>query len=126
MSKRILIKLSGEILAGNDKKGIDFEKFNADKVEITDTTVTITLPKTEIFETNILEDKLVLIDEKKSIFNPESKEDVQKALVDAKADLDIHLDAKTLLAKATKEAQTFIEAFLRLYIGEREIIFRYE
>ncbi len=108
------------------RAGIDFEKFNQDKVIVSDTTVTITLPKVEIFETNIKEDALVTIDEKKSLFNPESKEDLQKALLDAKADLDLNLDAKTLMAKATEEAKQFIEKFIRPYIGDRELIIKFE
>ena len=108
------------------RAGVDFEKFDAEKVVITDKTVTITLPKVEIFETNIHEDKLQLIDEKSSIFNPESKEDLQNALIQAKADLNMKLDAKALLAKATEEAKAFIEVFLRPYIGERELKIKFE
>ena len=93
---------------------------------ITDKTVTITLPKVEIFETNIHEDKLQLIDEKSSIFNPESKEDLQNALIQAKADLNMKLDSKALLAKATEEAKAFIEVFLRPYICERELKIKFE
>ena len=108
------------------RAGVDFKKFNEEKIVVTDTTVTITLPKVEIFEANIHEDKLQLIDDKSSIFNPEEKEDVQKALIEAKADLNIKMDAKALLAKATEEAKAFIEAFLRPYIGERELNIKFE
>ena len=103
------------------RAGIDFEKFNPENVTVSETTVTISLPKAEIFETNIKEDSLVTIDEKKSIFNPESKDDLQKALVDAKTDLEQNLDEKELLAKATQEAKIFIEKFIRPYIGDREL-----
>ena len=92
------------------RAGVDFKKFNEEKLVITDTTVTVTLPKVEIFESNIHEDKLQLIDEKSSIFNPESKDDLQKALIEAKADLDRNLDAKALLSKATTEAVLKITA----------------
>jgi len=108
------------------RAGIDFEKFNQDNVIVSDTTITITLPKVEIFETNIKEDALVTVDEKKSIFNPESKEDLQKALLDAKADLDLNLDAKTLIAKATEEAKKFIEKFIRPYIGDRVLDIKFQ
>lgn len=108
------------------RAGIDFDKFNEEKIAITDTTVSITLPKVEIFETNIHEDKLQMIDEKKSIFNPETKEDVQKALIEAKADLDMNLDTKALLTKATEEAKAFIEIFLRPYIGERKLDIKFQ
>ena len=64
--------------------------------------------------------------EKKSIFNPESKDDLQKALVDAKADLDMNLDEKELLTKATQEAKIFIEKFLRPYIGDRELDIKFQ
>ena len=93
---------------------------------VTDTTITVTLPHVEIFEINIKEDELVTIDEKKSIFNPESKDDLQKALVDAKADLDMNLDEKELLTKATREAKIFIEKFLRPYIGDRELDIKFQ
>lgn len=108
------------------RAGVDFEKFNEEKIIVTDTTVTVTLPKVEIFESNIHEDKLQVVDEKRSIFNPESKEDLQKALVDAKADLELNLDAKSLLSKATEEVKVFIEIFLRPYIGERELNIKFE
>ena len=108
------------------RAGIDFDKFNEEKIAITDTTVSITLPKVEIFEINIHEDKLQMIDEKKSIFNPETKEDVQKALIEAKADLDMNLDTKALLTKATEEAKAFIEIFLRPYIGERKLDIKFQ
>ena len=108
------------------RAGIDFDKFNEEKIAITDTTVSIALPKVEIFEINIHEDKLQMIDEKKSIFNPETKEDVQKALIEAKADLDMNLDTKALLTKATEEAKAFIEIFLRPYIGERKLDIKFQ
>ena len=108
------------------RAGIDFEKFNSENVTVTDTTITVTLPHVEIFDINIKEDELVTIDEKKSIFNPESKDDLQKALVDAKADLDMNLDEKELLTKATQEAKIFIEKFLRPYIGDRELDIKFQ
>ncbi len=108
------------------RAGIDFKKFKPENVVITDTTVTVSLPKIEILETNIIEDKIVLIDEKKSIFNPESKEDLQMALKDAKSDLDLNLDAKALMKKATEEAKKFIEKFIRPYIGDRTLEIKFQ
>ncbi len=108
------------------RAGVDFEKLNSENIIITDSTVTITLPKVEIFESNIIEDKLVLIDEKKSIFNPESKEDLQNALIEAKADLDLNLDAKALMVKATEEVKAFLTVFLRPYIGDRTLEIKFQ
>ena len=90
----------------------------AEKFELPVESVTI--------ETNIIEDKLVLIDEKKSIFNPESKEDLQKALIDAKADLELNLDAKALMTKATEEVKAFITMFLHPYIGDRTLDIKFQ
>jgi hypothetical protein len=106
--------------------GMKRTDFVRENVTVTDTTITVTLPHVEIFEINIKEDELVTIDEKKSIFNPESKDDLQKALVDAKADLDMNLDEKELLTKATQEAKIFIEKFLRPYIGDRELDIKFQ
>lgn len=108
------------------RAGVDFKKFKQENIVITDTSVTITLPKVEIFESNIKEDQLTLIDEKKSIFNPPAKEDLQQALIEAKADLDMNLDAKALMSKATKEVENFIEKFIRPYIGDRTLEIKYQ
>lgn len=108
------------------RAGVDFAKFDPENIVISDTAVTITLPKAEIFEINVIEDALVTIDEKKSIFNPESKEDLQKALIDAKTDLNMNLDEREILSKATNEAEAFIKAFLRPYIGDRTLEIKYQ
>ncbi len=108
------------------KAGIDFEKFNSDNITVNDTSVTIILPKVEIFEPNIKEDKIVFVDDKKAMFNSESKEDATEAIKAAKENLDLNLDAKTLMAKATEEAKQFIEKFIRPYIGDRELVIKFD
>ena len=108
------------------RAGVDFEKFQAENVTYTDTAVTVTLPMAEILEVNIMEDRLVIVDEKKSVFNPESKEDLQLALAEARADLDMNLDEREILAKARKEVKTFIGKFIRPYIGDRTLEIKFQ
>ena len=108
------------------RAGIDFDKFDPNGVTVTEQTIIITLPKIEIFEINIKEDEIVFIDEKKAMFNPESKEDVTEAIQEAKIDLNLNLDAKALMFKATKEAEVFIELFLRPYLDERTLEIKYQ
>ncbi len=107
------------------RAGIDFEKYK-DEVIITEDTVTITVPKIEIFEPDIHENSIKFIDEKKAIFNPSSKEDALNAIQAARADLDMNLDAKALMSKATEEAKKIITLFLQPYIGDRTLEIKYQ
>ncbi|MBO5648574.1 MAG: hypothetical protein J6S76_01510 [Clostridia bacterium] len=48
------------------------------------------------------------------------------ALQEARRHLDENLDSKALEEKAAAEVESFIEAFLRPYLGERILEIRYE
>ena len=108
------------------RAGIDFDKFNPNGVTVTDEKITVTLPKIEIFEINIKEDKIVFVDDKKAMFNPESKEDVMEAIQEAKNDLNLNLDAKALMLIAAQEADIFVELFLRPYLDGRTLEIKYQ
>lgn len=103
------------------KAGLDFEKIGDESIVVTDETVTVILPKIEIFEPDILEDSIIFVDEKKAMFNPDSKEDALAAIQEAKKDLNLNLDARSLMKKAAIEAETFIEVFLRPLIANRTL-----
>ena len=58
--------------------------------------------------------------------NPSTKDDALLALQEARRHLDENLDSKALEEKAAAEVESFIEAFLRPYLGERILEIRYE
>ena len=47
-------------------------------------------------------------------------------MTEARADLDMNLDEREILAKARKEVKTFIGKFIRPYIGDRTLEIKFQ
>ncbi len=105
------------------KAGIDMSKV---KVNVTESSVEIYLPKVEIQDINIKPDSIVFYDSKAALFNWSKKEDVIDAMKVAKKDVTQKGGMETLKAKAKDRAKTLIIKLFEKTIGDRELIVDYK
>ncbi|NMB06880.1 MAG: DUF4230 domain-containing protein [Tissierellia bacterium] len=117
-SKSFLIKYSGYIKAGVD--------LNSVETEIIDTkTVKITLDKPKVFDNVIIEEDVYIYDEKSSVFNKLSFEDLYDVLIDEKEKTEKEIVDKGLLNDAEKNTKEILDSLLKSMGFENiEIIFR--
>lgn len=117
-SKSFLIKYSGYIKAGVD--------LNSVETEIIDTkTVKITLDKPKVFDNVIIEEDVYIYDEKSSVFNKLSFEDLYDVLIDEKEKTEKEILDKGLLNDAEKNTKEILDSLLKSMGFENiEIIFR--
>lgn len=88
------------------KAGIDLSKA---KVDVTGTTITVTVPKAKVQDIVIDSDSLEFYDEKLALFNWTNREDTKEAMKYAKEDAESKVDQTELLKEATSQARTLIE-----------------
>lgn len=97
------------------KSGVDL---SAAKVECTETTVSITLPRAAILSHTIDEESLKVFDEKTSIFNPFTVEDYNGFQRDQKAVMEQKALANGLLSRAEEQAEEAVTQLIRPLLGE--------
>lgn len=105
------------------KAGIDLSKVES---EITDSQVTIRIPKIEILDISVDESSIQFYDEKFALFNWEKKEDLLETLESAKLDVQEHGDMDTLKANAKKQIQVLMEGLFKDCIGERVLVVEFK
>ena len=88
------------------KAGIDLSKA---KVDVSGTTITVTVPKAKVQDIVIDSDSLEFYDEKLALFNWTNREDTKEAMKYAKEDAESKVDQTELLKEATSQARTLIE-----------------
>ena len=117
-NKSFLIKYDGYIKAGVD--------LNAVETEVIDTkTVKMTLDKPEIFDNVIMEDEVYIYDERDSVFNKLSFEDLYEVLVDEKQKMEKEVIKKGLLNDAEKNTKEVLISLLKSMGFEKiEIVFK--
>jgi len=117
-NKSFLIKYDGYIKAGVD--------LNTVETEVIDTkTVKMTLDKPEIFDNVIMEDEVYIYDERDSVFNKLSFEDLYEVLVDEKQKMEKEVIKKGLLNDAEKNTKEVLISLLKSMGFEKiEIVFK--
>ena len=108
------------IYEANIRAGIDLSKA---VVKLTDNTVRITLPETEIQSIEVDTKTLRFYDEHLALFNWSNKEDIQTAIAAARNDAEEHANLEKLKTQARKQAENVIYKLIQPAVGEgREII----
>lgn len=106
--------------------GVDFEKIDL-IVNETDDKITINLkmPAAEIKYSELDLNSFKILDEEKSIFNPITVEEVKNSFSAIKTNEENKAKEKGLLEKATANAETVIENFLKSSVGNKpcDIVF---
>ena len=103
--KRFLIKYNGYIKAGVDLKAIEVNLKDKETIEVT-------LPKPVIFDNVINEDDIYIYDEKDTIFNNLSLNDLYDVLKEEKQKTETEVIDKGLLNEAQKNANEILLTFL--------------
>lgn len=117
-SKSFLIKYDGYIKAGVDLKTAE--------VEVMDTkNVKIMLDKPKVFDNVIMEEEVYIYDERDSVFNKLSFDDLYDVLVEEKQKTEKEIVDKGFLNDAENNTKEMLDSFLRSMGFENiEIIFR--
>ncbi|NMA58941.1 DUF4230 domain-containing protein [Clostridium cochlearium] len=117
-SKSFLIKYDGYIKAGVD--------LNTVETEITDTkSIKMTLDKPKVFDNVIIEEEVYVYDEKDSIFNKLSFENLYEVLIEEKQKMEKEVVEKGLLNDAEKNTKEMLISLLKSMGFEKiEIVFR--
>jgi hypothetical protein len=111
--KSFLIKYSGYVKAGVDLKDID--------ILINEKTVTITLKKAKIFDHAINNEDLLVYDEKSSMFNKLSIQDMIYELSNEKGKVEVDLLKTGFLDEANTNAKLLLQGIL-LDMGFQNVI----
>lgn len=113
-SKEFIVSYEGLINAG-----IDLDKM---KVDVSDKSIEIKIPPTEILSHEIYEDSLKVYDERESIFNRIDIEDYNNFSKDQKTEVEKRAIKKGLLKEADEESKKAIQEIL----GADTILSKYD
>ncbi len=117
-NKSFIIKYSGYIKAGVDLNGIETQVIDPK-------TVKITLDKPKIFDNVIVEEDVYVYDERDSVFNKLTFDDLYDVLVEEKKNMEKEVIKKGLLKDAEKNTKELIISLLEsMGFEEIEITFR--
>ena len=94
------------------------------KAEVTDTAVTVTLPRMEVLTSHIDESSIQFYDITTMVFAKKDKEDVVVAMQKALEDVNKHADIEGLKSDARQQLVSLLTGLLDEFIGDRELIFK--
>ena len=97
------------------KAGVDLTRA---EVRISGTTVAVTLPKAEILSHEIDSDSVEIFDERTSIFNPFTVEDMTAFQADQKREMEARALGRGLLDQAAEKARDSVRALLSAALPE--------
>lgn len=106
-----------EVTAGIEMSEVD--------VEVKRSEVIITVPKTKITNISIDEDSIKFYDKKFALFKGDSKEDVIKAMQQAKTDVEENGNVEELLTQAEKQTDVILKSLFEDSIGDRELVIKH-
>ena len=104
--KSFLLTYAGKLTAGVSMEDA--------KVNVSNSTITVTLPEVEILSNVIDEESIEVYDEKKNIFNPISIEDYTAFATQQKAAVEEEAIENGLLSEAATKTQSAIQKFLNM------------
>lgn len=106
-----------EVTAGIEMSEVD--------VEVKRSEVIITVPKTKITNISIDEDSIKFYDKKFALFKGDSKEDVIKAMQQAKTDVEENGNVEELLTQAEEQTDVILKSLFEDSIGDRELVIKH-
>lgn len=95
-------------------------------INITDSTVELTLPEVEVFSIAVDSDSIQFYDEKSALFNWTDKEDVVKAVKKAEEDVESKADIEGLVKEAKEQNESLLKGLFEGAIGDRQLIINYK
>lgn len=108
------------IYSANLRAGIDL---NEAKVDVSPTTVTVTLPETVIQSIEVDTSSLRFYDERLAIFNWQNKEDIAAAIAAAREDAEKNVNIEKLKIQARKQAETVVYKLIEPAIdGSKKLV----
>ena len=110
-STEFLAMYDGYITAGIDLKEVKFDVDEAAK------TITVTMPKSKIFDHNIPQETINVLEVKNNLFNSVSFNDYNRFISGEKEVMAETAIGKGLLEEADKEARSVLDAFLKTIPG---------
>lgn len=106
---------------GTISAGVNFENINLKTEEIENKIViTVFMPQAEIHSSELDLDSFKMLDEERNIFNPITVEEVKSSFNNIKDYEEKKAKENGLLKKASSNAKTLIENFLKSSIKDRE------
>ena len=108
------------------KAGIQMDEV---KEKITDKEVIVTIPHAKVLgKPQVDPDSIKFMDEKRAIFNWQTKEDAKKAISLAEKDIENNddIDTSSLLEKADDHAKELIHKILDGSVGGRKVVVRFK
>ena len=110
------------IYQANIRAGIDLSKAD---VSVSPSTVTITLPETEVQSIEVDTSTLRFYDERLALFNWSNKEDISAAIAAARLDAEEHANLDKLKMQARQQAESVIYKLIRPAVDEsRDVVIR--
>lgn len=103
-TKKFILTYDGQIKAGVD--------LSQARIDVSEASVTVTLPAPRILSHEIDENSMEVFDEKTSIFNPFTVEDFSSFQADQKAEMERKAVEKGLLEQAAEKAAASVEGLL--------------
>ena len=107
-TKSFILSYDGEIKAGIDLSSVE--------VEVADTVITVMLPAASITSHEVNMDSMILYDEKNSVFNGLSAEDVTGFIGEQKKLMEEKAMNNGLLTRAQENVEKTLKALLRSFI----------
>ena len=101
----------GYITAGIDLKEVKFDVNEAAK------TITVSMPKSKIFDHNIPQETINVVEVKNNLFNSVSFDDYNRFISGEKEVMEETAIGKGILEEADKEARQVLDAFLKTIPG---------
>lgn len=111
-TKSFILSYDGEIKAGIDLSAVE--------VDITDSVITVTIPAAKIMSHDVDMDSVVLYDEKNSIFNGLSAEDVTGFIGEQKTMMEEKAMNNRLLERAQSSAEQVLKTLLKNFVDTNE------
>lgn len=103
------------------RAGVQLQEITA---EVTDTAVTVTLPRMEVLTSHIDESSIRFYDITTMVFAKKDKEDVVVAMQKALEDVNKNADIEGLKSDARQQLVSLLTGLLDEFIGDRELIFK--
>ncbi|MDD3570647.1 MAG: DUF4230 domain-containing protein [Lachnospiraceae bacterium] len=111
-TKKFIVSYDGNIRAGVDLTSIE--------IDVTETVITVTLPKAEILSHEVDEGSFQIYDEKNGIFNKIKLEDYNRFQIEQKKTMEDKALSSGILTEAYDNAQNIVRNMIQIATNDNE------
>lgn len=111
-TKKFIVSYDGNIRAGVDLTSIE--------IDVTETVITVTLPKAEILSHEVDEGSFQIYDEKNGIFNKIKLEDYNRFQIEQKKTMEDKALSSGILTEAYDNAQNIVRNIIQIATNDNE------